>query len=367
MDWIKIVIEYAFYLSALGLVIYYRFLFSKILHYSPKKNSTSPGISVVICAKNELSNLQRFLPLLLNQSYPTFEIIVVDDQSNDGTMDFLQELSIIEKKIKPFLFTKNKKSRGKKDPLAYGIEQAKYEHLLLTDADCYPSSKYWIREMASGFTKGKEIVLGVGLYQKEKNLVAQFMRWDSLLVAIQYMSFAIAKKPYMSVGRNVAYTKSLYLKNNGFDAHAHISSGDDDLFIQAAATKTNTAIVFNQQGHTISPAEKTWKALIRQKSRHHTTATKYDKNTLLLLGLFQYLIWLFYTSFICGMIFIVEPYSLLTIFFLKNLVQASIFNRIFVKIGVREQLLPFLLFDGVWVLFLSFINLKNLFRKNTQW
>jgi len=105
---------------------------------------------------------------------------------------------------------------GKKFALMVGIKGAKYEHLLLTDADCKPASKNWITSMMGNFTTEAEIVLGYGAYEKTKGLLNKLIRFDSYYIALQYLSFALSRKTYMGVGRNLSYTKSLFFKHKGF-------------------------------------------------------------------------------------------------------------------------------------------------------
>lgn len=367
MNWPTIIIEYTFYLSTLGLVLYYKLIFNKINNFEPQNNTTPPPVSIVICAKNEIENLKNNLPHFLNQKHPNFEILIAVDNSNDGSFEWLVEQAKIHHVLTIKHFQQQKQFGGKKEVLSYAIKEAKHEHLLLTDADCRPNSPYWALEMCSAFTKEKQLVLGIGMYEKTKSSVGKFIYYDTILVAIQYLSFAIIGKPYMSVGRNVAYTKSLFNSVNGFSSHLDLKSGDDDLFIQSVSNIRNTTIRINSNSQTVSLPEKNWKNYIQQKSRHHTTGIKYKAEHIIYLGLFQAFTLLFYSSFLEQFFYSSSIITLLTIFFLKNLIQASIFRIIFVKIGVREKIIPFLLFDGIWVLFISYINLKNLFRKNNQW
>ena len=187
------------------------------------------------------------------------------------------------------------KGLGKKFALTLGIKAAKYDYLLLTDADCYPRDKDWISSMAKHFFN-KTIVLGYGAYEKHKGLLNKLVRFDTFQVAMQYFSYALIGKTYMGVGRNLAYKKSLFFDNKGFATHLHLPSGDDDLFIKEVATYNNTAISIEYSSHTLSVPKMNWKSWIRQKSRHLSTGIYYKNYHKLMLGswtLSQILFWLF--------------------------------------------------------------------------
>jgi len=362
------IVQFTLLLSVSSLLFYFLYFFKKLADFQQQKNTNKPPVSVIICAKNELKNLTSFLPATLNQVYPNFEVIVIVDHSTDGSHDYLNELSKTNPHLKIYLFEDNKISGGKKEALQFGISKATHEHLLMTDADCYPASPHWITKMVSGFSDNNELVLGVGTYLDGKNkLLSRVIQWDSLMVAIQYLSYSLKGATYMSVGRNVAYTKSLFSEVNGFTSHLDINSGDDDLFVQEVKSNTKASIVIHQDSHTRSPSCESWTSFIKQKSRHFTTGTKYDLKTLFSLGFYQLSILVFYTSLLITLFTDSSLTLLLTMFLVKNFVQATVFRRIFFKIGVRVQLIPFLFFDIFWVLLLTVVNIKRLISPSTKW
>ena len=242
-----------FIFSMIIQMVYYLFIFPLISTYKStgRKGKENP-VSVIICAKNEANNLSRFLPLVLDQNYPDFEVIVVNDSSTDNTEALLNELSGKFKNLRFTNIPENEKFKhGKKLALTVGIKAAMHENLLFIDADCYPADREWIRLMSGRFTKQKTIVLGYGRYERRKGLLNILIRYETVFTAIQYFSFSIKGKPYMGVGRNLAYNKSLFFNNKGFASHYHIQTGDDDLFINEVANNKNTAIEFRKESHTV--------------------------------------------------------------------------------------------------------------------
>ncbi|MEM9990937.1 MAG: glycosyltransferase, partial [Bacteroidota bacterium] len=226
------------------------------------------------------------LPLILTQNYPCFEVVVVNDGSTDETqqllLDFQEEHAILH-----IINREQSKSGqlGKKFALTDGIHAASHDVLLLTDADCTPRNNDWLRSMQSFLTEKKSIVLGYSPYLKEKTFLNLFIRYETVWTAIQYLSFAIWGHPYMGVGRNMMYRKSLFYKAGGFQSHEHIASGDDDLFINAIAHLNNTTVNIDETSFVYSAPKRTWRAWYRQKTRHYSTSTSYRPKHQVLLGL----------------------------------------------------------------------------------
>ncbi len=246
-------------------------------------------ISIIICAKNEALHLEKLLPSLLEQEYnAALEFILVDDGSNDDTNTIFNSYAKKDTRVKVITIAteKNKKS-SKKKAFTKGISAASHEHVLCTDADCIPMSKKWVQHMSASFTYNKSIVLGYGAYEKINNsFLNKLIRYETVLTAMQYCSYASLGYAYMGVGRNLAYAKELFVKVDGFSSHATIASGDDDLFINEVSTKTNTAICLHSDSFTVSRAKTTLKTWIQQKRRHISTASHYKKGHQFLLGLF---------------------------------------------------------------------------------
>ena len=283
-------------------LFYYLFFFLRLALFKakPKNISQTHPVSVIICARDEAENLVKNLPGALVQKYKTtHEVIVVNDNSLDESKYILEEFQRSFKLLQ--LVELKQEARfipGKKFPLSIGIKTAKHEIVLLTDADCVPASEFWIEKMQEGFEEGIEIVLGYGAMHKTKGILNKLVRWETFHTALQYLSYAKSGIPYMGVGRNLSYKKSVFFRQKGFSAHNHVPGGDDDLFINKAATKENTIIVIDKDAFTLSGAPKSWKQWINQKKRHYTTSKYYKAGHKFLLGLYAFSLFIFYPLFI---------------------------------------------------------------------
>ena len=268
-------------------MFYHWILFRRLAFYKKKERGVSQEpVSVIVCARDAYEYLIDLIPAVLSQDYPDFELVIVNDCSQDDTEEYLKDLARNNSKINLVNLTQNLNFfHGKKFPLSMGIKSAKHDLLLLTDADCIPSTNQWIKEMVAAYNDNTEIVVAYGPYFERKGLLNKLVRFDTLYIAMQYMSLALAKKPYMGVGRNLSYRKSTFIKNKGFTSHYNIPSGDDDLFISQVANKRNTGVYVDAVNRVESEPKKTWKTWIRQKRRHYSTGTKYKPQTNRALGL----------------------------------------------------------------------------------
>lgn len=307
-------------------IIYYLVLFIRLPLFRATHSPTSlPPVSVVICARNEEDNLKKFLPLVLEQDYPVYEVVLVNDCSLDRSIDVLKELASRYKNLKVADIKEVEgREHGKKFAMTIGIKAAKYEHLLFTDADCYPVSKNWMRLIIEGYKPEKEIILGYGKYARYPGFVNMMIRFDTFFIAVQYLSMAIAGKAYMGVGRNMAYLKSLFFQHKGFASHMHINSGDDDLFVNQAATPTNTEIIVSKEAFTISEPKKTWREWFLQKKRHHSTAHHYKINHKLILAFYPFSWYIFHFSLIIGLAINYNLPILIFSFILRGIIQIII-------------------------------------------
>lgn len=305
MDSYKLVLAIISTVFAVKLIAEWLYSGAFYLHKSAPIAKTCPSISIVICARNEEDNLIAHLPKVLEQDYPNFEVVVVNDRSIDDTQLVLRAFKNKYSHLKTTQVNETELHwAGKKFALSIGLKSASNDLVLLTDADCYPSSDQWLKEMASNFSPRNKIVLGYGAYAGQPGLLNSIIRFEALYMAIQYMGLCKLGIPYMGVGRNLAYDKTLFFDNRGFASHQFLPSGDDDLFVNENASNKNSTIHFSKNAYTISSSETTWGGYIQQKRRHLTTSNLYRFNsvfTLLFLSLVKYSFYI--VTIICLVLF----------------------------------------------------------------
>ncbi|MDH3648345.1 MAG: glycosyltransferase [Saprospiraceae bacterium] len=248
----------------------------------------SVAVSVIICARNEASNLKQNLPLILGQNYPSFEVIVVNDNSTDQTAEVLDRFSkhyrflrVLEMKVdRP----------GKKHALVRAVGCATNDWILLTDADCWPSSSHWIHEMVAPFNANKMISLGMAPLLPGSTFMSHFSSYDSILTSALYISAAQNKSPYMGVGRNVGYHRSIF--NDLPDHYFEFVGGDDDLLINHVATGDNCAVVTSSQSLILSHSPSSCRGFLDQRARHLSVSSMYKLRHKTVLVIFALSHWI---------------------------------------------------------------------------
>ncbi len=348
---------------------YYLGYFSRLAFYKKKDLApNTPPASIIICARNEDHNIVEFLPRIFEQDYPEYEVVVVNDCSFDNTGDILKEFAQKHSNLKVVTIKQDDYySHGKKVALMMGIKGAKHEHLLLTDADCKPNSKDWLQNMMQHFTNETEIVLGYGGFEKQPGFMNKIIRFDAFMIALNFLSFALAGKTYMGTGRNLAYKKSLFFKMKGFASHYHIQSGDDDLFVNEAATKQNSKIEISIDSQTVSRVKKTYKDWFRQKRRHVTTFKHYNFGSKFRLGMISFSQYLFFASFITLLILQFNWILVLILFLLRLSIQLIIFNKSMKQLAEKDLLVFSPIIELMLLVIYPLITFANMTRKKNNW
>jgi cellulose synthase/poly-beta-1,6-N-acetylglucosamine synthase-like glycosyltransferase len=302
------VVTWVFVAAAAVQVLYYLAVYVRLAVHKAKQAPTPdalPPVTVLICARDEAHNLRKYLPAVCTQDYPNdYEVLVVNDLSSDDTMEVLFDLGRQYERLDYRTIPEQAKVlQGKKFALTIGVKAAKYPRVVLIDADCYPSSPLWLQRMATCFTDEKQVVLGFGAYEKRPGFLNKLIRFETFNTALNYLSFALSGLPYMGVGRNLAYTRSMFFATNVFVKNPKLASGDDDLLINAVATGRNTAVCIHKEAFTVSGPKLTWDEWLYQKRRHVSTARHYKWGHRAMLALFQLAHVLFYAGLILTLVY----------------------------------------------------------------
>lgn len=307
------------------------------------KEDECPGVTVVLCAHNERENLSNYLQALLTQDYPAYEVIVVDDGSEDDTRAVIETYMTRDERLHmTFVPYGARVGSTKKLALTLAAKAAQYDYLLLTDADCCPESDQWIRRMMEAFepsdieNRPKDIVLGFGPYFETEGHVNRLVRFDTLFNGLHYLGAALCGHPYMGVGRNLAYRKSMFFESGGFTHLMTNRAGDDDLFVNHVATRENTAVVLSRDSYTWSPAKESLREWWQQKRRHLSVSPAYREETKIRLALEPLSRGLFY-ALVVGII----------------VYQSSLLTDQFSDLTTNDSLLTTLLSVVLWPLYMA--------------
>ncbi|NIJ45194.1 glycosyltransferase involved in cell wall biosynthesis [Wenyingzhuangia heitensis] len=312
------------------------------------------------------------MPVLVKQQYSDFEIVLINDRSYDETEDIYSEFAEKYSFIKIVTVQESDHFYGnKKYALTLGIKAATNDCLLFTDADCLPKSNFWIQEMANHFNGETKIVLGYGPYETIANqFLNKLIRYETVITALQYFSLAKMGSPYMGVGRNLMYSKQVFLKNKGYNQYVKIMSGDDDLLINQIANSTNTEICFEEQSHMTSNPKTTFKQLVTQKRRHISTVDYYQKKHKYLLGVYAFNRFLFWGVLPFTLLYVQTPKNQI---FIGSLIVFKWISE-YIVVGIashklkEKKLLAFIpILDFVLLLFQIYIFSCNSLSKPKKW
>jgi glycosyltransferase involved in cell wall biosynthesis len=359
-------IEILFYASGILSIGYLLFIAISVASHkqSDAGSATNEGVSIVIAAHNEYENLRSFLPAVLNQAYPNFEVIVACDRCTDGSVAYLQSLNhpllhIIE------INTLSDSIQPKKAALTQAIQAAKHLWILTTDADCYPTSNQWINNIMQA-RKDKKICLGISLYIPKPGFLNAFIRFETILTAVQYGAWTIWGLPYMAVGRNLMYSRELFINNNGFGKHANHLGGDDDLFVQNIAANSNSCISTKVNTFTQSKPAEGYSQWWRQKHRHLHAGKQYPLRVLLGLSIYPFLSASYHLlSLYCLLTSNFE--AILVFYILRTCIFISIFARIGYKWNNKLSIFFLAITEIVYLIYLLFAGIYNLAVPIKKW
>lgn len=334
----------------------------------PVNLSKYEPVSVVICARNELKNLREFLPLVLKQDYPQYQVIVVNDCSWDQSSKYLEEMEDAHFNLKVITINEQEKyQHGKKFALTLGIKGAAYEHLVFTDADCYPASNQWLKQMVGTISIDKEIVIGYGAYQRRSGLLNKWIRFDTAQNGLLFLSRALKGKAYMGVGRNLGYLKSLFFKNKGFASHNHLLSGDDDLFVNETANKQNVGVCLALEAFTYSNPKEYIKDWIRQKRRHMSSGKFYKSSDKSLIGIYFFSHTLFWILIAVSMILKLNWEIAVAMLSTRLIAQIIVYWTGFRKLGEKDLIILIPIFDLIAAIIYPLLAITNPFIKIRVW
>ena len=353
-------------------LLYHWVPFSRVAFYKnrrpPRYDSDLEPVSIVLCARDAYEHLVELVPALLGQNYPDFEVVIVNDCSDDETEEYLKDLARREPRVRPVQLKQHLNFfNGKKFPLSMGIKAAQNDLIVLTDFDCMPSTKEWLRSVVDCYGRDTEMVIGYSPYVRRKGLLNALIRFDALQNALLYLSAALKGHPYMGIGKNLSYRKELFYRNKGFISHYTTTVGDDDLFVSQAATRKNTEVLINAENAIFTTPPSAFGQWWRQRCGRHSTVRHYSAAARLRLSLFYASQLFFYVSFIT--LLVLSPAFVITggevfyipilafLFLLRYASQLIVYRNASKRLG-DKGLLPLLILCDV--LFAFFTPLQRL-------
>lgn len=269
-----------------------------------KQSDDFPPLSVIIVTKDSGKALKENLPLILEQDYPQFEVIVINDKSAGEDENILKLLgNNYHHLYYSFIPETARYISRKKLGIAMGIKASRYEWIVVTEPQCKPMSNQWLKNLAAHFSPETDIVLGYSNYIQNKEKFARHIRLDSMFQAMRYLGRAASGHPYMGIGRNLAYRKSLYLSHKGFTTQLNLQRGDDDLFINAVTHAQNTKVALSPESFIRIPVPSYKRVWFEDKVNALVTGHYYRGNARIFNSIETWTCALFHLLTLTGLIY----------------------------------------------------------------
>ncbi|HIW66177.1 MAG TPA: glycosyltransferase [Candidatus Alistipes intestinipullorum] len=352
---------------------YYIFIYGRIPGYKNNRREvtlpTEPPVSVIVPLFSEdYSFVEERLPLILAQSYPDFEVVIVYVGHDT---DFYEDLTLLKASFPQIVTTKihldPRFPISRKMALNVGIKSAHYEHLIFTSTDAVPQTDRWLSLMAKGFMRG-EIVVGYCGFERAKGFTNYLMRTWRMMHAVDWIARAVRRRPYRGTLHNFGFTKRLYFGANGF-SHLNMNIGEDDLFLQRVMTRDNVSVILSPRAML---REKVWGGMkwwIGQLRYYGSSFRFYPR------GVKCYVRWelisrvLFFVAVIVALVAMPLEYKLVAagLLLLRYVAVAVEVRRIARRLGEGGMVLRYFLYDLLSPLWAAVLGVLLLRRDDRVW
>ncbi len=369
------VVIFIFCFSLFVQLFFYWIFFARFAYHKPDSIAypDEEGVSVILCVKNEAHCLKRHLRSFLEQNYSNYEVIVINNNSEDETDSILKEYQNLYPHLNPIkISTHQVNVLEKKMSLAVGIKSAKHEIILIADIDSEPKSPNWVREMAKHYLVERYVVLGYAAYEQKNNILNTLIRYDNIHTALRYFSFALSGYPYRGNARNLSYPRSLFLSNYNYILLYNSQVRDEDLFVNQIVTKNNVAIEYDADTHVLSKQRhETFKEWIEYKRLSNRKGKHYNTKSLFLLHLYHITGFVFYISLLLLVIMFYNNLNYISLiiglFLIRLISQWIIFGKSIRKLDEKALKSKIPLMDMFFMLIMPLLEVDKYFYKKTKW
>jgi hypothetical protein len=330
---------------------------------------TRQPVSVILSGRDITPGMEDNLDKILKQDYPDFEVVIVNESPDEDNRLYLETLARKYPKLKIINIGENLNFfKGLKFPLSIGIKSSKNDIIIITDIYSIPKSSKWIESIQSNFNQKTDIVLGFSTYPHKIGLFNQWLRFDNLQTSVRYLSFALLGMPYMGVGRNLSYRKTLFYKSHGFTSHYTLITGEDDLFVNQVAQKDSTRIEISEDSHTIFEGKIGFLEWLIQRKMHLETQMYFKLRHRVILGLNSVSLLLFYSAFAILLIYAPAFWILfLSVFGVRTISSMFITKKCMMKLNEKELLLLSPVYELLLLIIIIFLRLSIIFIKSNKW
>lgn len=347
-----------------ALLVYYLGFFWNAAFNKPQENNAKRiPVSVIVYAKNNSEELRYLLPVLLNQNYHQYELVLVNNASTDDTLDLIKEYALMYPNIRVVDVVNNEAFWGnKKYALTLAVKASKNEYLVCIDADKKIHSYNWLLQLTSHFTLHKTIVLGSFFYSKQKGIFNKWLRFFHTIQQMQSLAYSKNSIPYSLNLQQIAFKKEEFYNVNGFITHMQKPLFMNEYFLNDVGTAKNTVICEHADAmiETNALNKKDYKTLKKQQLK---LLSGLKGSTSFKIKFFNLLQFLFIIAAIISFTTLTYWYITLAIVLLRIILFWIIVNKAAKKLTYTDLTLYFILFDLFYIFMQMQLFFANLFNK----
>ncbi|MBA4053456.1 MAG: hypothetical protein C0490_01970 [Marivirga sp.] len=350
-------------------IVYYLFMavllvgWNKASHRPERESSETACntfITVVIAVRNEEHIIQFLLDDLTKQKYKSFEVIIVDDQSEDKTRSIVDDYV---KKDNRF-FLERSSGTGKKQALTAGIKAARGSVIVTTDADCTVSD-YWLEGLSRYFSNERVKMVFGGVRMKTSSFFSHLQALEFLSLIGSGAAMAGIRLPIMCNGANLAFRKSTFDEVGGYKGNFHIPSGDDEFLMRKILSRYPRGVEFAPVRNSIVTTDTTHSLLaflnqrIRWAGKWKANQSFTSKVLALFILSFQICI-LFLPVFVLTNT--IDPWIALSLWLLKVILEFIFLRSMGRFFSVPWHWMPFLFLQFIYPAYVVLIGIFSNFR-----
>jgi poly-beta-1,6-N-acetyl-D-glucosamine synthase len=354
-----ILLFFAFYIFLLlALIAGWHRAFS-VPSVRPGAPSARQAISVVVPFRNEESSMAALIASLSVQTYPDFEVLLVDDASSDRSVAIAEAAT--EKDARFILVRAG--GTGKKHALASGIALAKGNVIVTTDADCVVPER-WLEVINDAFRSPDTTLAFGGVRVDARNtFLGELQKTEFFSVLGTGISCFSLGYPVYCNGASLAFRKSVYTSVNGYEGNMHIASGDDEFMLRKVATAFPGTLTFLRDEESVvsTTAAANVNDFLQQRLRW---ASKWKHNDGAMPRLLASFIAIFQLAVLAAWSLLFSPeYSRTAVFLLltKFVLEYVFILNVSQFLGQRLKVLPFVVLQFLYPFYVLFIGLFSLF------
>ena len=335
--------------------LYYVVLYSNIAFngaLKTKSNQQDIPVSVVVYIKDNEAELPTFLDALLQQQYPSFEVILVNNASEDESLEILEQF-VAQHRFARLVNVENNEAfwGNKKYALTLGIKITSFEHLLFTEPKTLPNSPLWIASMTGLFSSKKQVVIAhTSLAKKRKSLSNKYARFQYFLKTLHNFVWIEMGKPLYGNSYNQAYCKTLFYKVNGFIKEMKIPFGEEQEFIRQIATKANTVISIAPESMNTLEEKPSWSHAFQIQKKYGLQLKHLGIFQQLKVRLYHLSVLAFYAVLTILLLFLYQWEIVLGLFVIRYIITIFYFAKLLKNFNEKDLVWVFPFFEIIHIL-----------------